>query len=323
MQTDHMDIDIDDDVAHRREAVRARLVEQIAARLPEQGDHATEVPGLSLHRRDEYCEPICLISEPSLSLVVQGTKRATLGNTAVEYGYGRVMLTSIDLPMISQVFCAPGDEPFLGIMLKLDLAVVRHVVAQMQMRRLRTPPASGAFRFDETAPPDVLEAVLRLCRLANDPSDIAMLADAVIHEIVYRLLKEPFGRQLRDVATLGTAHGRMAGVIDWMKQNFSEPVRVERLADMAAMGVATFHHHFSALTGRGPLQYQKQLRLHHARRILLTEALDSSTVAFRVGYESVSQFNREYRRAFGEPPMRDIARLRSNGTGVFSVFALD
>jgi len=288
---------------------RARLAEHVLRRLPNAGDDISAVPGLSFYRRDGFCEAVSALYEPSLSLVVQGRKRVVLGSETYEYDAGRFMLTSVDLPTISQVLDGSETHPFLSMMLKLDLAVVQEVGGEIDLQGILTSGAgSGMMIGSITA--DLLDAIVRLAALADVPRDIPIMGRLVLREIVYRLLVGPAGGQLRQIAMQGSRCNRIASVIAWLREHYAEPVRIEMLADMAAMGVSTLHQHFNAITRLSPLQYQKQIRLHEARRLLLTEPMDASTVAFRVGYESVTQFSREYRRLFGNPPIRDISLLR-------------
>lgn len=292
-----------------RSVARARLAACVLRHLAQEGDCYSAVPGLSLHRRDAFCEPVCAFYEPSLSLVVQGRKRVLMGSEAYEYDAGRFMLTSVDLPTISQVLDGTKAKPFLSIMLKLDLAVVQEVRGEVDLHGLH---GGGSGMMIGTVTADLLDAIVRLAALADAPKDIPVIGQLAVREIVYRLLVGPAGAQLRQIAMQGTRCNRIARAIAWLRENYAEPVRIEVLADMAAMGVSTFHHHFSAITKMSPLQYQKRIRLHEARRLLFTESLDASTVAFRVGYESGTQFSREYRRLFGNPPIRDISLLRSH-----------
>lgn len=292
-----------------RATLRGRLAERMLRQLPGPGDHDSAVPGLSFYRRDTFCEPVSALYEPSLSLVVQGRKRVVLGSETYEYDAGRFVLTSVDLPTIAQVLDGSEAYPFLSIMLKLDLAIVQEVGGEIDLHGLRPGGAASAMAIGSVTA-DLLDAILRLAALADSPRDIPIMGRLVLREIVYRLLVGPAGARLRELAMQGTRCHRIAGVIAWLRAHYAEPVRIEALAEMAAMGVSTFHHHFAAITRMSPLQYQKRIRLHEARRLLLTEAVDAGTAAFQVGYESVTQFSREYRRLFGNPPMRDIALLR-------------
>ncbi len=290
-------------------ARRAQLAERILGHLPEPGDHVSAVPGLSFYRRDSFCEPVSALYEPSLSLVVQGRKRVVLGADTYEYDAGRFVLTSVDLPTIAQVLDGSEAYTFLSMILKLDLTTVQEVGGEIDLHGIRQDGiVSGMAVGSVTA--DLLDAIVRLAALADAPRDIPIMGRLVLREIVYRLLVGPAGAHLRQIATLGTRCNRIAGVIAWLREHYAEPIRIEMLAEMAAMGVSTLHHHFRAITRLSPLQYQKRIRLHEARRLLLTEPMDAGTVSFRVGYESVTQFSREYRRLFGNPPVRDITLIR-------------
>jgi AraC-like DNA-binding protein len=299
----------DDGDAHRLRHLRDRLARRICALLPGDGEHASTVPGLLLVRRNDPCDAVSALYEPSLALPVQGRKRVALGADRIEYDPDHFLLTSVDLPTMSQVIEASPARPFLTVMLRLDLSVAQEVAAEVDAQGVahpapRAPMALGAVT------PDLLDAVLRLEALADRPGDIAFMGRLLMREIVYRLLLSPAGAWLREIAMLGTRCNRVAGTIAWLRENHARAVRVEELAEMAAMGVSTFHHHFRGITRMSPLQFQKKIRLHEARRLLLVEPIDAATAALRVGYESATQFNREYRRLFGNPPMRDIAALR-------------
>lgn len=295
--------------AKDEQGLRAGLAGRIFRHLPGPGDHDSAVPGLSFYRRDQFCEPTSALYEPSLSLVIQGRKRVVLGAETYEYGAGSFVLTAVDLPTIAQVLDGSESYPFLSMMLKLDLAVVQEVGGEIDLHGVHAGGVPSAMAVGSVTA-DLLDAITRLAALSDAPRDIPIMGRLVLREIVYRLLVGPAGARLRQIAMQGTRSHRIAGVIAWLRRHHAEPVRIEALAEMAAMGVSTFHHHFSAITRMSPLQYQKQIRLHEARRLLLTEPVDAGTAAFRVGYESVTQFSREYRRLFGNPPIRDIALLR-------------
>lgn len=295
----------------RLHRLRETLVKRISRLLPGDDEHYSVVPGLILVRRDSPCEAVSALYEPSLALPVQGRKRVILGTDRIEYDADHFLLTSVDLPTMSQVIEATPVRPFLAIMLKLDLSITQEVAAEIDSRGItngapRSPMALGAVTAD------LLDAVIRLEALADRPTDIPFMQKLLMREVIYRLLLSPAGAWLREIAMLGTRCNRIAGVIAWIRENHVRPVRVEELAEMAAMGVSTFHHHFSGITRMSPLQFQKQIRLHEARRLLLTEPIDAATAALRVGYESPTQFNREYRRMFGNPPIRDISNLRES-----------
>ncbi|MGO4568010.1 AraC family transcriptional regulator N-terminal domain-containing protein [Rhizobium sp. 2YAF20] len=290
---------------------RSTLALRISKVLPGDGEHVSPVSGLLLVRRDSPSEAVSALYEPSLALPVQGRKRVILGADRIEYDPDRFLLTSVDLPTMSQVIEASPGRPFLSIMLKLDLPIAQEVAADIDSHGLtndavRTPLALGAVTAD------LLDAVIRLEALADRPKDIPFMSPLLMREVTYRLLLSPAGAWLRGITMLGTRCNRIGGVIAWLRENHARSVRVEELAEMAAMGVSTFHHHFSGITRMSPLQFQKHIRLHEARRLLLTERIDAATAALLVGYESATQFNREYRRLFGNPPIRDTSSLRDN-----------
>jgi AraC-like DNA-binding protein len=297
------------DPKDEEEVFYARLADRVLRDLPEAGDHHTLVPGLSFYRRDDFCPPASTLYEPSLSLVVQGRKRVVLGSRTYEYGAGHFMLTAVDLPTIAQVLDGSEAYPFLSIMLKLDVATVKEVGGEIDLHGVRAGSVESGMAVGPVSA-ELADAVLRLAALADTPHDIPIVGKLITREVIYRLLTGPAGAHLRHIAIQGSRCGRIATVIAWLRDHYAEPVRIEDLAEMAAMGVSTLHHHFSGLTRMSPLQYQKHIRLHEARRLLLVEHLDASSAAFRVGYESVTQFSREYRRLFGNPPIRDAALLR-------------
>lgn len=288
----------------------ARLAAAIARRLPEAGEYATAVPGLTFFRCDAGTPPASVLYEPSLSLVVQGRKRVVLGARDYEYGTGQFLVTSVDLPTVAHVPDADPAHPFLSILLRLDLKVVQEIGAEIALQGLQ-PGDTGMGSIIGRGTVDLLETVLRLARLSEKPRDIPIVGGLAVREIIYHLLMGPAGGRLREIAMLGTRCNRIAHVVAWLREHYAQPFGVEALAEMATMGVSTFHHHFNAMTGMSPLQYRKRIRLHEARRLLLTEPVDASTAALRVGYESVTQFNQEYRQLFGNPPIRDISSLRA------------
>ena len=272
----------------------------------------TDVPGLLLSRRTVPTAPASATYEPSLAVVAQGRKQANLGGTNFIFDQSRYLLTSLDLPVICNVIEASEHVPYLCFVLKLEMPVVRELLTREEIQEPESSSDKPAMALGKTTP-ELLDACCRLVDLLNSPQDIPFLSELIQREIIYRILRGPQGARLRAIATLGDQSQRTAKAIAWLKVNFAKPLRVEDLANIAGMGVSTLHHHFRALTAMSPLQYQKQLRLQAARERMLMDGLDAASAAFEVGYESATQFNREYSRLFGLPPMRDIRTLRSPG----------
>jgi AraC-like DNA-binding protein len=248
--------------------------------------------------------------EPSLAVVAQGRKRVALGPTSFIFDESRFLLTSLDLPIIGQVIEASERKPFLCLGLKLEMSVVREVLSREEIPGPAMSSDTLAMATGETTV-ELFSACCRLLELLEQPQDIPFLSGLIQREIIYRILQAPAGARLRAIATLGDQSQRTAKAIAWIKANYAKPLRLEELAQIAGMGVSTLHNHFKALTAMSPLQYQKQLRLQTARGRMLMSGLDAASAAFEVGYESATQFNREYSRFFGQPPMRDIRTLRA------------
>jgi AraC-like DNA-binding protein len=298
--------------------LRAELAKKIAWFIGSAERQVTEVPGLVLVRRTAPTAPCSGTYTPSVIVVAQGSKRVDLGQTTFTYDRSRFLLTSIDLPIVSQIVEASEAKPLLAVALKLEMSVIRELLSRdevhMQEGSSDTP---GMVTGAVTA--ELLSACCRLVDLLAHPQDIPFLSGLIQREIIYRILSGPEGARLRSIATSGDQSHRTAKAICWIRDNYAKPVRVDDLAQIAGMGISTLHHHFRVLTHMSPLQYQKQLRLQAARGRMLVDGLDASTVAFEVGYESVSQFNREYSRFFGQPPLRDIKKLRNEKVVEISV----
>ncbi len=298
--------------ADRARELRIELAGRIASCVGASENRATEVPGLSLHRRTAPTAPCSVTYEPGVTVMAQGRKRVDLGRTTFIYGESRYLLTSVDLPIVSQIMEASEDTPCLAMSLKLDMPVVRELLNREEIQVAEAPADSPAMATGE-ATAEFLSACCRLVGLLERPRDIPFLSGLIQREIVYRMLQGPEGARLRAIATLGDQSNRTAKAIAWVRANYAKPLRVEDLAQIAGMGVSTLHHHFRALTSMSPVQYRKQLQLQAARGRMLVDGLDAASAAFEVGYESPSQFNREYSRFFGQPPMRDVRTLRSPG----------
>lgn len=303
-------LDAEDERRRRETApMRAVLAETIARSLGNRNDLMTAVPGLFLTRRLQAGPPESFLYEPSLSLIAQGEKRVILGDTSYCYNEARFLLTALNLPTIAQVVTARPDRPYLAIFLKLDLVAAKQMIGEIDL--IETEMGSeGTGMATGPATSALFDVANRLVGLLEAPKDIPVLGDLLQREILYRLLTSPAGTRLRQIVRLGTQGNRVARAIEWLRDNYASPLRVSDLAKISAMGVSTLHHHFRLMTAMSPLQFQKQLRLHEARRLMLHEELDAGSAALRVGYESVTQFSREYRRLFGAPPLRDVKALR-------------
>ena len=293
----------------QHESLQATLVRIIDAQILHEGDIETSIPGLSFFRRDTPAPPTICMVEPSILLVAQGAKKLWVGGEAYLYDTSHFLITSLDLPANSEVSIASPDQPCLGLMLKIDFRVVAELVAQGNLPAAGHR-ATGAGVGIGTATPPLWASFGRLMALLDEPEAIPVLAPLIQREIHYRLLISDQSDRLRQVASIDSQGYRIAKAIDWLKLNYTAALRVEELAARVQMSTPTFHHHFRQLTAMSPLQYQKWLRLNEARRLMLNDHLDVASAAFRVGYESPSQFSREYSRLFGAPPKRDITMLR-------------
>ncbi len=292
--------------------MRAGLVRKIASHIRRDGAEATAVPGLGLYRASAPTECISAAYEPALVVFAQGEKRINAGGTIYVCDGSTFLLTSIDLPVVSQVTKASKEEPILALLLRLEMPTVREILSQNDFHLPDAVSGTRGMAVGKTSV-ELLDACLRLLDLLDAPLDIPFLNPLIQREIIYRLLRGPEGKHLRAIATLGEQSNRTAKAVAWLRENYAKPLRVDELASVAQMGVSTLHHHFRSLTAMSPLQYQKQLRLHTARVRMITNGLDAASAAFEVGYESPSQFSREYSRFFGQPPMRDIKTRKGAG----------
>jgi AraC-like DNA-binding protein len=270
-----------------------------------------DVLGLALYRNTAPTAPNPCTYEPSLLLIPQGRKRVDLGKQSYVFGESTFLLTSIELPIVSRVFVATVEKPYLAFFLKLDMGIVRDVLHTEEVR-ISAPPVGTRGMVLGEATVELLTPCLRMVQLLGAPQDAPFFAKLLHREIIYRLLQGPQGERLRSVATMADRSYQTAKAVTWLRKNFEKTLNVNELASMTGMSRSTLHHHFRGLTAMSPLQFQKQLRLHTARQKMLTEELDAASAAFAVGYESPSQFNREYKRFFGKPPMRDVQTLRAS-----------
>lgn len=285
------------------------LARKIAVHAPSAGEHPTAIAGLLLFRRTKPTPCYRATYEPSLTVFAQGRKRINLGGTEYLCTASSFLLSSIDLPVESQILEASEQTPMLSMWLRLDMTMVREILSREELPEPDIAPQQRGLAVGQ-ATPGLLAACVRLIDLLDTPEDAPFLSHLIQREMIYRILRTPQGARLRAIATNGDLGNRTARAIAWLRANYAKPLHMQDLAEVARTGVSTLHHQFRALTAMSPLQYQKQLRLQTARQRMLMEGIDATSAAYEVGYESVSQFSREYSRFFGQPPMRDIKSMR-------------
>lgn len=271
-------------------------------------------PGLHLYRLSNVSDPVHGVAEPSLCVIAQGAKEVLLGEDRFRYDPSHYLLSSLELPVVSQVVDASPQRPYLALRVALDPALVASVMVEAGFDGPRGEAGVKGIDVSELDA-ELLDAILRLVRLSDSPRDYRVLGPLVVREIIYRLLLGEQGARLRHTAIIGGQVHRIARAIERLRKGFDQPLRIESLARELGMSVSAFHHHFKAVTSMSPLQFQKQLRLQEARRLMLAESLDAAGAGYRVGYDDASHFSRDYRRQFGEPPLRDVQRLREVAVG--------
>ncbi|MDO7906146.1 AraC family transcriptional regulator [Paenibacillus sp. JX-17] len=287
----------------------SELARQIARYTPMDGMHITAIPELCFRRASEESEPTHTLSMPSLYVIAQGSKTATLAGESFRFDPGTYMVASVHLPVIGKITHASPQMPYLSLGLTLSPDVL------MDLNKKTNPQKRGetgrGILVNPSTPP-FLDAILRLVNLLDTPTDIEMLAPLIIREIFYRVMQGEQGALIRQFAVIGSYAQGISDAIHLINRDYFQLLVIEELAKKVSMSPTSLHKHFKRVTGMSPLQYQKIIRLQSARRLMLTEGLDAATAGFRVGYESPSQFNREYTRLFGRPPMRDINHLRDS-----------
>ena len=297
----------------RARASRDELAERIARLVAEDGS-VEAATGLSLFRYSSPTGPVYAVNEPSFCVIVQGSKELLLGNERFRYDASQYLLVSAGMPVIGYIREASPERPYLAVRIGLDSTLVTAVLMETGLLASgadRAAKAMAVSRLDA----NLLESVARIVRLVESPRDYAALAPLAIREIVYRLALGEQGGRLRQIAlNAGRAH-RIAKAIELVRKGYDKRLRIAGLARQLGMSASGLHHHFKSVTAMSPLQFQKQLRLQEARRLLVAGEFDAATAGYRVGYEDPSQFSREYKRFFGEPPMRDVERLRGSGQG--------
>lgn len=302
------------------ESLRTALTRMILARTRRDAVLETPIEGLKLIRRTAPDGPLAVTYEPSLAVVVQGRKQIQLGGATTVYDPSRFLLTSLDLPVMSRVTEASPLKPYLCLALKLEMPVVRELAARVDPGP-QEPSARGPAMSTGPVTVELLDALRRLAALLDWPGDLPVLSGLVRREIACRVLRSPAGARLRQIAVMGEESQRVGRAVDWIRRHFREPLRSAELAALAHMGVSTFHRHFRLLTNMSPPQYQKKLRLQMARERMLSDGLAVAAAAYECGYESVSQFRREYSRLFGRPPRRDAGDLRRTAAAPASIAA--
>jgi len=285
------------------------LIDLIARFAKEDGDHATAIPGVSVHRRSDTRTKACGAYKPSLALIAQGAKQVMLGDDTYRYNGADYLLTSIDLPVTTQIVEASPEKPYLSVTFGIDTTRIAGLLERAGAHT-GTPATAARGMTVSSVTPDLEDAAIRLLRLLDRPEDIPVLLPLIEQEIIYRLLTGPHSARLRQMAVTESQSHQIGRACVWLKEHYALPLKIEDLASRVSMSVSSLHHHFKAITAMSPMQYQKQLRLQEARRLMLEDMLDAGSAGHQVGYESQSQFSREYARQFGEPPLRDVGRVR-------------
>ncbi len=291
-----------------KQAELARLIERFSN---QDGVLTTAIPSLHFVRSSNTTVPIHQVHEPALCIVAQGRKVVMLAEESYHYGTFDYLVVSVDLPISGQVIQASAEAPYLCLRLNFDPHQVLDLIKESAFPTSPMPDSRRGLYVSQTNSL-LLDAVVRLVHLLENPQDVPVLAPLAIREILYRILQGNQGESLKQLVMTGSHSNRIAEVIKRIKQDYDKPLRIEELSKLANMSPSSLHRHFKEVTAMSPMQYQKQLRLQESRRLLLSESADAADVGFQVGYESPSQFSREYARLFGLPPISDIKRLRSD-----------
>ena len=294
--------------AQRIKSNREELIERIGRTVTEDG--AKEVfPGFFLARSSRPSQSLNTVYEPAFCFIAQGRKRALLSEEVFRYDPGHYLLFTVDLPLIFQIEKATPDEPYLGLRLDLDPSLVASVLMEADIKMKKGDAGAKAMNV-HSIDANLLDAVVRLVRLTDEPGSSNVLAPLIVKEIIYRLLAGGQGARLGHLLPSGDTQ-RISRAIGHLREHFDQPLKIDDFARQLGMSVSGFHHHFKSVTAMSPLQFQKQIRLQEARRLMLGEDLDAASAGFRVGYEDPSYFSRDYKKLFGSPPQRDIVSLRS------------
>ncbi|EJG0732478.1 AraC family transcriptional regulator [Vibrio parahaemolyticus] len=271
----------------------------------------TPISGLRFSRWTTPTPPTSYTHNPSICLIAQGRKRVLLGEESFIYDANHFLISSVDLPIIANIIEASEEQPYLGLIMELDLTEISQLIVDSELAFTQSKEAQKGIAVGGLSD-SLLDAFVRLAELLDEGQNIKILAPIIKREIFYRLLMSEQGTRLHQIVTAGSHSHQIAKAIDWLKNNFVKPLSVGDLASYTGMSKSSFYTHFRSMTSMTPLQFQKKLRLSEARRLMLTENLDAMAATFKVGYESPSQFSREYSRLFGAPPSKDIKSLREN-----------
>ena len=286
------------------------LAAHIARHVARTGMVDTAIPQLSLFRADEPTQPLPAVYEASLCLIAQGSKRVSLSDQSLTYDAQHYLLVSLDLPLIGHVIQASPEAPYLCAKIDINQSVLADLIMEEGERAPKADfPALAVYRSDD----DLVDAACRLVRLLDRPQEIPALAPLIEREIVYRLLTGPHGPTLRYMAVADSHLNQVSRAINTIRSTFDQRIHINEIAAAAGMSPSSLHVHFKAVTRMTPLEYQKQLRLQEARRLMLSEGANAGSAGFAVGYDSPSQFSREYSRLFGAPPRQDLMRLQNSG----------
>ncbi len=298
---------------HDMNTAAAVLAEKIQKWTGDATQFDTEIPGLKLSRWTTPTQPTSYSHNPSICLIAQGKKRVLLGEDSFTYDTNHFLISSVNLPITANIVEATEEAPYLGLIMELDLQEISQLIVDSELSFNSSKEAQKGIAVGELSA-YLQDAFIRLMALLDEPENIKILAPVIKREIFYRLLMTEQGARLNQIVTTGSHSHQIAKAIDWLKNNFVKPLSVGDLAAYSGMSKSAFYTHFRSMTSMTPLQFQKKLRLSEARRLMLTENLDAMATTFKVGYESPSQFSREYSRLFGAPPSKDIKALRQANT---------
>ncbi|MBE7679528.1 AraC family transcriptional regulator [Paenibacillus sp. P13VS] len=297
---------MDNDVTRQMQEM-AQLIRRF---IPSDGIHATAIPSLSLIRASEISQPIYSVHQPALCIVAQGSKLVVLGRESYTYDRTQYLVASVNLPISGQVVQATAEKPYLCVRLDFDSNQIFDLIQSPAAMQSKPDNSTQRGLFVSSIKVPLLEAIIRLVRLLDTPEDIPILAPMFIREILYRIIQDEHGHSIKQFAVQNSHAQHIAKVIEVIQSEYDKPLRVDQLAAMVNMSSSSLHYHFKAITAMSPIQFQKQIRLQEARNMLIAGSTDAADAAFQVGYESPSQFSREYARMYGLPPKSDIQRLR-------------